>query len=400
MILHVDLNSFYASCAVVESGGRYTFDTPLMVCGDPKHRHGIVLAATYVVKKKGVHAGMPLFEAKARCPEAVIAEPDYRLYMDYSDKFMRIIKNYSPLIMRYGIDEAYLDYAGCEHIFGPPVQAAYTIKERVKRELGLTVSVGVGENPIMAKMGSDYKKPDAVTVLDRESWKKLIWPLPVGDLMYVGSATKKRLNTLGIYTIGALANTGLTGLKGYFGKCGLDMWMHANGMDDTRIVSEPEPQKCVSNSVTLREDITTYEQALTALLGQTEKVAYKLREMGVRAGVAGVHFRYNDFSGASRRTTLTKPTDITEELFAAIKALALTLPLNLPVRQLGVHFDKLTRECEQLSILDGERRERMHSLDAATDSMRKKYGADIINRCSMMKWDKDEYGEFTPFTRH
>ncbi len=399
MILHVDLNSFYASCAVVKSDGRYTFDTPLMVCGDPRKRHGIVLAATYPVKKTGVRAGMPIWEAMQRCPSAVIAEPDFRAYMDYSERFMRIIRNYSPLIMRYGIDEAYLDYTGCEGLFGTPEQAAHAIRKRVKRELGLTVSVGVGENPIMAKMGSDFKKPDAVTVLDQARWRELIWPLPVGSLMYVGRATQSRLAGMGVTVIGELARLSPELLKATFGKAGGELWLHANGLDNTRITSSTEPQKSISNSVTLPQDLHDRSELVSALLMQTESVAYRLRMAGMLAGLVAVQVRFSDLQFATRQYTFNRPTDITEELFCAIKRILPQMQLDRPIRQVGIRVGRLTDDGEQLSLLDPLHRERLHRLDAAADAMRKKYGEHAVTRCSTLCFDREEFDDFTSFTR-
>ncbi|MEG1547328.1 MAG: DNA polymerase IV [Clostridia bacterium] len=399
MILHVDMNSFYASCAVMKSGGLYTFETPLMVCGDPKKRHGIVLAATYPVKKTGVRAGMPLWEAKQRCPNAVVVEPDFRLYMDYSNRFMHIIRSYSPLIMRYGIDEAYIDYSGCEHIFGPPETVAEIIRERVKRELGLTVSVGIGENLIMAKMGSDYKKPDAITSLNRESWKKLIWPLPASNLMYVGKATERKLGDMGVRTIGQLAGMSLELLKSIFGKSGADMWMHANGMDNTHIKYVEDPQKGIGSSMTLPQDVTSTKDLLAALLLQTEKVAYRLRQAGMRARVIAVHVRFDDLTSRSCQTTLEKPTDITQEIYNEARLLIPRLMIGRPVRQAGIRVAKLTSEGEQISLMDAEHREKLHRLDAATDAMRAKYGSDVLMRGSTMRFEQDEFDEFSPFVK-
>ena len=399
MILHVDLNAFYANCAVVDSGGRYTFDTPLMVAGDPAKRHGIILAATYPVKRLGVRAGMALWEAKALCPQAVVVPPTYHRYMEVSNAFMRIISGYSPLIMRYGIDEAYLDYSGCERIFGLPQEAAETIRRRVKEELRLTVSVGVGDNMIRAKMGSDYKKPDTVTYLDEAAWRELIWPKPVENLMYVGWATAKRLHALGIGSIERLARTSPQLLKSVFGKAGGDMWLHANGMDDQRIASEPEPQKGIGHSMTLQRDFTRQEDLLRGLLFQTERVAFRLRESGMRARVVAVSLRYSDLQGESRQITLASPTDITQELYRAGSTLMEAMLCGKPVRQLGIRVGKLTAQGEQLGMFGEEGRERQRRLDRAVDEIRRAYGPHAVMRGGTMQFEYDEKEDFTPFAR-
>ncbi|MDR0840553.1 MAG: DNA polymerase IV [Christensenellaceae bacterium] len=400
MILHVDLNSFYASCAVIDSGGQYTFDTPLMVCGDPKKRHGIVLAATYPVKKLGVHAGMSLWQARQLCPQAVVAKPEYHQYMRYSEAFMAIISHYSPLIMRYGIDEAYIDYSGCEHIFGPPEQVAHAIRERVKRELGLTVSVGVGENLIRAKMGSDYRKPDAVTVLDDAAWRALIWPKVVEELQFVGRATGEKLRGMGIFTIGELAQTPERTLRHRFGVTGHELWLHANGLDTRRVTDAPAPQKEISHSITLPQDLVAEEEICRALLYQTERVATRLRKAGMRAGQVGVYVRYADLSGQGKQAALPYPSDLTEELYQNARPLILALRCGKPIRLVGVHVSRLTGEAEQATIFDGPRRDAQHALDRAVDAMRQKYGSHAVMRAGTLQFEYDEKEDFTPFKRH
>ena len=399
-ILHVDLNSFYASCAVADSGGKYTPETPLIVCGDPKKRHGIVLAATYPVKRRGVRAGMPVWQALSLCPGAVLVPPEYGRYVEYSGAFMNIIRSYSPVTMRYGIDESYIDYHGCEHLFGTPEQAAHTIRERVKRELSLTVSVGVGDNMTMAKMGSDYKKPDAVTVVNAENWGRLMWPLPVENLMYVGRASARRLRSMGIFTIGDLARQDPAAMRAMFGVNGRAMWERANGRDDTKLVSEPERQKSLSHSTTLEPDACGDAAVCAALLRQTEQAAYRLRRAGLRAAVAGVQLRYADLQYESAQKTLPHVTDVTDELYAALRPLALSLHQGRAVRQIGVSFGRLTGDAEQLSLFETARHTRMRALDEATDALRGKYGFDVVRRMSTLGYTHTEKDDFTPFARH
>ena len=399
MILHVDLNSFYASCAVATSNGKYQFDSKLMVCGSSETRHGIVLAATYPVKKHGIRAGMPTREALLRCPDAVIVPPDYATYVAYSERFMGIVQCYSPAIMRYGIDEAYLDYTGCEHLFGPPMAAANLIRERVKRELGLTVSVGVGDNLLMAKMGSDYKKPDAVTRISRDNWRELIWPMGVENLMYVGKSTAEKLRSMGVKTVGQLAAVDARLLQARFGKSGEELWRHANGIDEARISGEEQPQKGIGNSETLPKSLHTLRQVTDALLVQTDKVAYRLRCAGLYAGVVGVHLRFDDLSGKGKQMKLPRQTNLTETLFSAVKELAKSLYAGQSVRQVGMRVGMLTAEGEQLSLLGADREEKLHRLDAATDLIRGRYGAGALMRGSSMAFDRETHAEFTPFVK-
>ncbi len=400
-ILHVDLNSFYASCAVVASDGKYNFDTPLIVCGDPAKRHGIVLAATYVVKSKGVGAGMPLNEAMRLCPEAILVGSDFRLYKYYSDKFMAILRNYSPLIMRYGIDEAYIDYTGCEHIFGTPIEVAEIIRQRVKKELGLTVSIGIGDNLLMAKMGSDYKKPDAITIIDHDAWNEKIMPLPVDRLMYVGRHTAEKLNQLGIMTIEQLSKSSPIMLESIFGVNGRVMFENANGIDKQKITLETDPIKGISNSMTLAGDAITKDEMLSALMFQVEKVAYRLRQAGFIARVVSVHFRFKDLTHVSRQMTLDRATDVTDELFSYAKTLALKLYTGKPIRQVGFRATGLSSDGEQLSFFDGEAHERAKKRDAAIDKLRDKFGSSVIVRGSTLANNliADERDDYSPFAK-
>ncbi len=400
-ILHVDLNSFYAHCAVLGSGGRYTFDTPLIVGGDRQKRHGIVLAATYPVKARGVYAGMMLSAALALCPGAVVEKADFNSYMRYSSLFMRIIQDYSPLITRYGIDEAYLDYKGCEHLFGDATQVAHTIRKRVKDELGLTVSVGVGDNPLMAKMGSDYKKPDAVTVVTPEFWAGSIMPLPVGRLIYVGRSAQRRLSSIGINTIGELASAPEGMLRSMFGIVGKQMWLNANGIDNTRI-GETFAQKSISSSITLPGDVNTLDELCTALLVQLDKVAYRLRSMRMCARSVGVYVRYSDFKGKGRQTRLVYPTDVTEELYATARQLIAPLLCDRPIRLVGVKLSSLSGGGGQISMFEDLRHERLRRMDAAVDAIRDRFGRNTILRGSALVHSMGcgpEVEGVTPFDR-
>ncbi len=400
-ILHVDLNSFYAHCAVLGGGGKYSFDTPLIVGGDRQKRHGIVLAATYPVKAKGVHAGMTLSAALSLCPGAIVEKADFDAYMRYSGLFMRIIQDYSPLVTRYGIDEAYLDYKGCEHLFGDAAQVANTIRKRVKDELGLTVSVGAGDNPLMAKMGSDYKKPDAVTIVTPEFWTGSIMPLPVGRLIYVGRCTQHRLSSIGIHTIEELASAPEGMLRSMFGIVGRQMWLNANGIDDTRI-GETFEQKSISSSITLPGDVNTLDELYIALLVQLDKVAYRLRSMRMCARSVGVYVRYSDFKGKGKQTRLIYPTDVTEELYATARQLIKPLLCDRPIRLVGVKVSSLSGGGGQISMFEDHRHDRLRRMDAAVDAIRDRFGRNIILRASELVHNMGcgpEVVGFTPFDR-
>lgn len=397
-ILHVDLNSFYAHTAVLDSDGKHSFDTPLIVCGDPTKRHGIVLAATYPVKRHGVYAGMPVAEAIGRCPSAILEPANFTRYSELSDRFMKIVRTYSPVTMRFGIDEAYIDYNGCEHIFGSAEKVAYTIRERVYKEIGLTVSVGVGDNMIMAKMGSDYRKPNAVTLLNPESWKRLIWPLPVGNLMYVGRARGKKLKEIGIKHIGDLAAASPEMLKYKFGVSGRQLWEYANGIDSQRINIKNEAQKSVSHSTTLCEDVQG-DALCAAMHHQTERVAYRMREMGVSTRLVGVHLRYANLEFESKQRALLISTDVTEEIYAVVRELVLSMNNRRAVRQVGVSLGRLSGGGEQVSLFFPERHEHQRKLDAAKDHLRDKYGFDVVKHMSTLRYVHTDKDDFSPFVR-
>ena len=400
-ILHVDLNSFYAHCSIRHSGGKYRNDMPIIIGGDPAKRHGIVLAATYVVKRQGIHAGMPIIKAVQLCPEAIVIPPDYRLYTVCSEQFMNIVREYSPTIMRYGIDEAYIDYTGCEHLFGSAKEVAYAIKERVKLELGITVSVGVGDNPLMAKMGSDYKKPDAVTIVDGEFWRKNIMPLSVDKLMYIGRSTAKRLNEMGIYTIGELALTSESMLVAVFGVMGRQMWQHANGIDKPRLERSEAVHKSMSCACTFPENLKEISEYHAAILTQLDKVSYRMRITGQKALGVGVSVRYSDLSYKSKQIKLNRATDITDELYAASLKIADGLYGSKPIRQVGVKLFDLSSFGEQLLLIDDDVHEKRKKADNAIDSIRERFGMQSIFRGATVMQSLQEVVEndFDPFDR-
>lgn len=384
--MHVDMNSFFASCEVAMSGGRYTYAMPVVVTGDAEARHGIVLAATPSAKKKGLYAGMPLTEARARCPEGIYLTARMNRYVEYSRRFMSILQYYSPLVESGGLDEAYLDYSGCEGLFGPAPQAADTIRQRVKDELGLTVSVGVAPNKLLAKQGSDYRKPDAVTILTDENFRELLWPRDVSELMYVGPSSARRLRELQIFSIGDLARSPLSLLCSQFGtKSGHALWERANGIDLSPVVPVPSPLKSISNSGTLPRDLLTRAEISAALLTHAERVAFRLRAIGCRAGVVRVALRDNTLAYRCAQRRLSPPTDVTNEIYAAAQILADEIWRGERIRQVGLALGRFCpAEGEQMTLFDPETHAAAQVMDRCADAIRRRHGYASLVRASML----------------
>jgi len=381
-IFHIDLNSFYASCEIIASDGKYSYDSRIIVTGNPDARCGVVLAASQPAKKFGIKAGMTVGDARDLCPGAILVKARFPLYFKMSNEFMAVIRNYSPVIERYGIDEAFLDYTGCERLLGPAEDTAHEIRERVKRETGLTVSVGVSYNKLLAKMGSDYKKPDAVTVISEKNFQEMVWPLPVKDLIFVGRQTARKLADMSIFTIGQLAATPLKVLKERFGVNGALLWMNANGMDDSSVVNRPEPVKGIGNSSTLPNDARTLDEIKVMLLVHSEQVAKRLREINKACRVVQIHLKDTKLNSGQHQLTLSAPTDLTEDIYYAAVKLAAELWKGEGVRQVGVRVTRLTdsEDFEQLSLFPEDRRERKRHLDQCIDRLRERYGNNSICR--------------------
>lgn len=316
-ILHSDMNCFYASVEMLhhpELAGK-----PLAVGGDPEARHGIVLTANYIAKKSGVKTGMALWQAKQVCPEIIFVPPRMDLYLRFSRMAQEIYSEYTDLREPFGIDESWLDVSASTSIKGDGMKIANEISKRIKHELGVTVSIGVSWNKIFAKLGSDYKKPDAITEFSRENYKSLAWNLPAGDLIYVGRSTNKKLQTLGIKTIGELANTEPAILENRLGKMGLVLHTFANGWDETPVCVEgyQAPIKSIGNSTTTPRDLVNDLDVKIILMALSESVASRLRENGFQCKVVEISIRDNELYHFSRQCKLKRPTNITDEIVQA-----------------------------------------------------------------------------------
>ena len=384
IILHCDLNCFYASVELLSHPDLR--DVPMAVCGDPQSRHGIILAKNEPAKKFGVQTAETIWQAKKKCPDLVLLPPHHDLYREYSRKVNAIYDEYTDLVEPFGIDESWLDVTHTLHLFGGDARAlADALRERMKRQLGLTLSVGVSFNKVFAKLGSDYKKPDATTVISRENWNELVWPLPVGDLLYVGGAARKLLKQYGITTIGQLAACKPEMLETLMGKMGTQLYDYANGLDRDPVRSryDTEPVKSVGNGTTFPQNLTTREQVHAGIAVLADSVASRLRHAGLYAGGVQVTVRDPQFHNRSRQRQLAAPTHLIRDLTdAAMELLYELWKPPSPIRALTVTAIHLVQEGEAYEQVDlfssGPGKEKQEKLEGAMEQIRKKFGADAI----------------------
>ena len=384
IIFHCDLNSFYASVELLSHPELRT--VPVAVCGDPHSRHGIILAKNEPAKKFGIQTAETIWQAKKKCPDLVLLRPHHDLYHIYSKRVNAIYDEYTDLAESFGIDESWLDVTHTLHLFGGDARAlADTIRERVKRELGLTLSVGVSFNKVFAKLGSDYKKPDATTVISREHWREMVWPLPVGDLLYVGGAARKLLGQYGIATIGQLAACKPETLETLMGKMGLQLHEYANGLDraPVRARADVEPVRSVGNGTTFPQNLTTRDQVRGGIALLADSVATRLRHHGLYAGGVQVTVRDPEFRDRSRQCRLSAPTHLIRDLTDA--AMELTEQLwkpPAPIRALtvtAIHLVPEGQAYEQVDLFSPvPKKEKQEKLESAMDQIRKKYGSRAI----------------------
>ena len=363
-------------------------DVPVAVCGDPSSRHGIILAKNEPAKRFGIKTAETIWQAKKKCPDLVLLPPHHQLYREYSKKVNAIYEQYTDLVEPFGIDESWLDVTHTLHLFGGDAKAlADTLRQRMKQELGLTLSVGVSFNKVFAKLGSDYKKPDGTTVISRENWQSIVWPLPVGDLLYVGGAARKLLKQYGVETIGQLAACPQDMLETLMGKMGTQLHAYANGLDRDAVRSryEAEPVKSVGNGTTFPRNLTTRDQVVSGIAMLADSVASRLRHDGLYAGGLQVTIRDPDFKDRSRQKQLTAPThlirDLTEQAMELVDQL--WKPPS-PIRAITVTAIHLLQEGEAYEQVDlftapaAPKKEKQEKLEGAMDRIRKKYGDSAI----------------------
>jgi DNA polymerase IV len=387
VILHCDLNSFYASVECLYNP--LLRNVPMAVGGDIEKRHGIILAKNQPAKKYDIKTGEAIWQAMAKCPGLVVVPPRFSLYMRFSQKVRDIFARYTDRIESFGIDEAWLDVTGSVHLFGDGRKIADEIRQTIRQELGITASVGVSFNKVFAKLGSDYKKPDATTVITRENMKDIVFPLPVSDLLYVGYATTKKLNRYGIYTIGDLANADPAFLKRRLGKWGEYISIFANGEEHSPVLPQLyEPYvKSIGNSTTAPRDLTTWQDIGIITHVLAESVAARLRDHQFKCSTVTVYVRDNELEHFTRQCKLEYPSDISSEIAqTAMRLFRENIDFSKPLRSIGIKASDLSvgNSAVQLSFFtDQALRERESAIDKAFDQVRQRFGFYRIQRGCM-----------------
>ena len=386
-VLHSDLNNFYASveCFLNPSLRGH----PVAVAGNPEMRHGIVLAKNYEAKRCGVKTGEALWEAREKCPDIIFVPPHYDKYIEYSNAVRNIYSEYTDMVEPFGLDECWLDVTGSQRLFGNGTEIADELRRRIRSELGVTVSVGVSYNKIFAKLGSDMKKPDATTVIDREHFKEKIWHLPASDLLYIGPSTAEKLSRYGVKTIGDLANADTKFLACILGKNGLMLHRFANGLDTSPVslFGYSPPPKSISCGNTASRDLASDDDVKIMLITLSEKVSERLRSEGFLCRTVQLQVRTFDLASYVRRVKLPYPCRTAREIYeAAYELYRKNHPKGIPSRSVTVGgCDLISDDGEQFSFdPDIEKIQKRENLESARDMLCKKYGNGIITRGLLM----------------
>ena len=386
IIYHIDVNSAFLSWQAchdlsIDENALDIRTIPAVIGGSEKERHGIVLAKSVPAKTYQIRTGEPLVNARKKCPNLTVIPPDFPVYVEYSKAFIDLLQKHSPVVEQYSIDEAFCDMTGMEILHGNPVDYAHKLRNEIRDTLGFTVNIGVSTNKLLAKMASDFTKPDKVHTLFPEEIERKLWPLPIEDLFYVGKSTSKKLHLLGIKTIGELAHTDRAVLKSHFKKHGEVIHDYANGIDDGILTDHSEPNKGYGNSVTTHYDITERDTALKIILSLCETVGARIRADGVYISVVSVTLVDCEFHHVSRQMTLPSTTNVTERIYEAAASLFDEAWHKTPLRLLGVSTSHASPEkYEQYNLFDMERYEKLSNLNMAIDSIRSRYGEDSVKR--------------------
>ncbi len=382
-IFHVDMNSFFASCEQARHS-EYR-EKPLIVCGDPKNRAGIVLAASYEAKAFGVKTTMLNHEAKKLCPDAIFVPVDHKYYVEVSRKVMAILDNFTPIKEQASIDEAYLDMTGTEQLFGESREAAEKIQNRIRKELGIGCSIGISTNKLLAKMASDWKKPMGITEIYEKDVETLLFPLPVRELFGVGKKTAEKLEQIGIQTIGDLAGMRYEELKPIFGEAAAEYLVNAShGKGEEKL--EPDgtmETQSIGNENTYSQDIRTLEDARREILFLCDSVGYRLRKEKKKARCVTIKIKYYDFNVVTRSKTLSLPLESTEALYRVAEELFRTHWSKKPVRLLGVTASGFD-DGVQISFFSDKNEQKEKARDESVDLLRERFGYASIGRASLL----------------
>lgn len=394
VIYHIDCNSFYAS--VEELLYPEFKKVPMAVCGNPEARRGIILAKNELAKSFGVKTAETIWQAQRKCPNLTLRPARHHLYREYCEKVNAIYEQYTSQVQRFGIDESYLDVTGSLHLFGnDPLTLAHEIRQRITRETGLTVSVGVSWCKVFAKLGSDLKKPDAVSVISRENYRRVVWPMPVGNLLFVGRTTAESLSQLGIRTIGELAHMDPDLLCERLGKLGSQLHAHANGLDDSPVLEAGEEDELhsVGNGMTFSRNLISRKDILTSVTVLSDSVAARMRRHGVKGAAVQITIKDQNLKVITRQKPLPVPTYLAADLGRAVMELIeASWKIGTPIRMLTITALKLMPQdmaVEQISLLEDNnpRRERRERLEKTLDGIREKFGHGSILPSSVLNND-------------
>ncbi len=395
VIFHIDVNSAYLSWTAVEqlkNGAEVDLrEIPSIIGGDKKSRHGVVLAKSISAKKYGIRTGEPVVNAFRKCPNLVMEPPNHRMYREKSQKLMEYLRGFTTKIEQVSVDECYLDFTEIADRFPSPLDAAFLMKNGIRERFGFTVNIGISENKLLAKMASDFEKPDKVHTLFLREVPVKMWPLPLGELFMAGRSSVEALKKLEINTIGDLANADLSLIELHLKSHGKMLWEFANGIDHSPVQWEQTEAKGIGNSTTLAEDAATYEEVREVFAGLAESVGRRLRKAGQKANMVSMEIKYHDFQSMSHQTQLSKPTSDEQILLDTACRLFQEAWTGEPVRLLGLRTAKLVDagEPEQMSIFDLEPQkpvdEKRQRLNAAMNQIKEKYGDNAVMKASRMK---------------
>ena len=393
VIFHVDVNSAFLSWEAVFRlkylGAKVDLrEIPSAIGGDMSKRHGIILAKSTPAKKYNIKTGEPVSDALKKCKDLYLAPPNYNLYEKCSKAFMEILREYTPIVEQYSIDEAFMDLSSVIGEDGDPVKLANDIRERIYRELGFTVNIGVSDVKLLAKMASDFKKPNRVHTLFKKEIQKKMCPLPVSDLFFVGRATTKKLYNLGITTIGQLATSDINILRYHLKKQGEIVYNFANGIDDSDVIKEPPKNKGYGNSTTIAFDVEDAQTAKKVILGLCETVGRRLRQDNVKAQVISVGIKSFDLKYASHQLTIPNATNTTNEIYKYACQVFDELWDGTPIRHIGVQTShvKEADECvSQMELFDNNNYEKWEKVDKTMDELREKFGIDVVKRATFVE---------------
>lgn len=398
VILHCDCNSFFASVEAVLNPAYK--NVPMAVCGSVEERHGIVLAKNELAKKYGVKTAETVWSAKKKCPALVIAEPHHDEYLKFSKRVNEIYLRYTDMVEPFGIDESWLDVTASQKLFGTGLEIAERIRADVKREIGITVSIGVSFNKVFSKLGSDYKKPDAITVISEENFKSIVYPLPVGDLLFVGKKTEDALIHMGVRTIGELAATSESLLINRFGKAGEMLHKYAAGLDESPVCAEHEDAKSIGSGFTFRHDLVGRDECRRGIDFLAEDIGTKLRARGMKCGTVQLTIKDEYLRSIQRQRPQNPPTDISREIAeTAYKIYLDEWSEHKPVRMFTVtatgltHADMIAEQITMFDTIGSDVRDKNKKREIAVDKIKQRYGYDAISQGSLLDSD---LGIFAP----